>query len=62
MTRGTTEYSQAEDGRPVRQRLKVSFVFPLSLFKVFFVFLTYGNKETESTQGCSLEAAIWWRN
>lgn len=51
--RGRTEYSQAEDGRPVRQRLNVSFVFPLSLFKVFFVFLNYGNKETESTQGYS---------
>lgn len=49
MTKGRTEYSQAEGGRPVRQQLNVSFVFPLSLFKVSFVSLSYGNKETEST-------------
>lgn len=34
-----------ERADPVRQQLSVSFVLPLSLFKVFFLLLSYGNKD-----------------
>ena len=34
-----------ERADPVRQQLSVSFVLPLSLFKVFFLLLSYGNQD-----------------